>query len=188
MPNVHPFTDRQWRTIPGYEGSYEVSSKGDVWSLPRGGTAGRLLKQHIDRKGLYLNVGLVRDGGQKTIPVHLLVIRAFVGPCPPGLETRHLDGNSVNNSWPDNLVYGTYEENLADKFRHGTTMRGERNPRHKLTADDVREIHRRWRGGESKKSLSRNFGVTPPAIRNILAGTAWPDIYREFPVAARTAA
>jgi hypothetical protein len=186
LPNLRPFPDRHWRPVPGYERSYEVSDKGAVWSLPRGGKPGRLLKQHLDRRRKYLNVALVRGGTQRTINVHLLVMRAFVGPCPLGLETRHLDGNSTNNSWPDNLVYGTPEENLSDKFRHGTTGRGEGNPRHKLTSDSVLEIHRCWNGGESKRSLSRRFGVAPPMIRRILSGSAWQDEYdrfcREFPL------
>jgi hypothetical protein len=142
---------------------------------------------------MYLNVGLVRDGHQKTIPVHQLAMRAFAGPCLPGRETRHLDGNSTNNRWAPgsteeevraaggNLIYGTRPENAQDKVGHGTATRGERNGRHKLTVGDVREIHRRRQGGESKKSLSRNFGVAPPIIRRILAGSAWQDVAREFP-------
>ncbi|HEV2451255.1 MAG TPA: NUMOD4 domain-containing protein [Streptosporangiaceae bacterium] len=186
-----PFPERQWRPVPDYEGLYEVSSRGDVWSLPRPAKRGRkrglLLRQHLDRKGLYLNVALCRDGKQKTVQVHLLVMRAFADPCPPGQKTRHLDGNSMNNSWPDNLVYGTQPENERDKIGHGTAPRGERNGRHKLTAEDIREIHRRYRLGEPKRSLSRSFGVAPPMIRRILSGSAWQDVAREFPRTAETA-
>jgi hypothetical protein len=137
---------------------------------------------------VYLNVALCRDGNQKTTQVHLIVMRAFVGLCPPGLETRHLDGNPANNSWPENLVYGTRAENLEDKFSHGTISRGERHPRHKLTRSDVAEIHRCWHGGESKRSLARRFGVAPPMIRRILSGSAWQDEYRQFPIPAETRA
>jgi hypothetical protein len=187
VQTLRPFPDREWRAAVGYEGSYDVSDKGDVWSLPRGGKAGRMLKQQRDRRG-YLNVGLCRGGSQKTILVHRLVMEAFVGPCPPELETRHLDGDAGNNTWPENLVYGTPSENAEDKVLHGTATRGELNGRHKLTAADVREMHRRRLGGESKRSLSRSFGVAPPMVRRILAGTAWQDVHREFPVAAQAAA
>jgi hypothetical protein len=185
-PPSRPFAGRRWLPVPGYEGSYEISDRGDVWSLPRNGKCGRLLRPSRDRAG-YMHVGLCRAGVMKNLTVHRLVMAAFVGPCPDGLETRHLDGNPSNNAWPDNLAYGTAEENLADKLRHGTTGRGERNPRHKLTTDDVREIHRRFEVGESKRSLARSFGVTPPMVRNILAGTAWQEVGREFPRVTETA-
>ena len=168
---------RRWLPIVGYEGLYEVSDHGEVWTCRRHGRTGRLLTQHIDRNG-YMNVGLTRNGKTSTLAVHRLLMAAFVGPCPPDLETRHLDGNRSRNLWPENLIYGTPEENAADKVTHGTATVGERNGRHKLTAVQVGEIHERWRGGESKRSLSRRFGVSPPEIRRILAGTAWA---REFP-------
>ena len=49
---------------------------------------------------------------------HRLVMFAFVGPCPPGQEVRHLDGDKLNPSL-DNLVYGTRSENMRDMVRHG---------------------------------------------------------------------
>ena len=51
--------------------------------------------------------------------IHLLVMLAFVGPRPEGLETRHFDGNHLNNSL-ENLRYGTSSENSMDEVRHGT--------------------------------------------------------------------
>lgn len=165
---------RTWKPVVGYEGLYDVSDCGDVWSRPRNGKSGRLLKAQTMRGG-YLAVGLCAGGRQQTLFVHVLVMGAFVGPCPAGLQTRHLDGDPTNNVWPANLTYGTAVENAADKVVHGTVLAGERHPRHKLTRVDVQAIHEAWRGGESKRSLARRFGVTPPMIRRILAGTAWSD-------------
>lgn len=50
--------------------------------------------------------------------VHRLVLEAFVGPCPPGMEARHLDGNPANNVLR-NLAWGTKSENELDKVRQG---------------------------------------------------------------------
>lgn len=195
QPNLRPFPERQWRPVPEYEGLYDASDKGDIWSLPRNGKAGRLLRQHRHRQG-YLTVALCRNGSQKTVMVHQVMMLAFAGQPGPGQEVRHLDSNPANNRWAPgnteeevraaggNLYYGTQFENEQDKIGHGTAPRGEQNGRHKLTTEDVREIHRRRRGGESKRSLSRGFGVAPPMIRRILAGTAWQDVAREFPLAA----
>jgi hypothetical protein len=44
---------------------------------------------------------------------------AFVGPCPAGLEIRHLNGNATDNHL-SNLTYGTKSENELDRVRHGT--------------------------------------------------------------------
>lgn len=51
--------------------------------------------------------------------VHQLVMLAFVGPCPPGMEVRHLDSNPRNNVLA-NLAYGTRAENARDRVLNGT--------------------------------------------------------------------
>jgi formamidopyrimidine-DNA glycosylase len=43
---------------------------------------------------------------------------AFIGPCPDGLERRHLDGKYLNDHL-DNLAYGTRTENMQDRVKHG---------------------------------------------------------------------
>lgn len=96
--------------------------------------------------------------------VHVLVLLAFVGPCPEGMECRHLDGNPANNRL-DNLCWGTGSENWNDKRRHGTLniLRGEDCPYSKLTEDTVREIRKRYkrysRGKDTQKSMAKEFGL-----------------------------
>ena len=103
-----------WARVPGYEGLYEVSNLGEVWSLQ----TGRVLRQNPSSGG-YLVVTLCRAGRQKTHTVHRLVLTAFVGPCSAGMQARHLDGNQRNNRL-DNLAWGTASENSRDRVRHGT--------------------------------------------------------------------
>lgn len=170
----------KWCPVPDYEGLYEVSNWGDVWSIPRRGRRGRLLAQS-PRKDGYRTVGLSRDGVEKTHLVHILVMRAFAGEPPPGMQTRHLDGNPANNTWPGNLAYGTPPQNGQDKIAHGTAAAGERNGRHKLTASDVRELRRRHGDGESVHSLSRRYGVSRPMVRRIVSGNAWRSEFNAAP-------
>jgi len=47
-----------------------------------------------------------------------MVLEAFVGPCPEGMECCHRDGNPANNH-VGNLYWGTRSENLYDAVRHG---------------------------------------------------------------------
>lgn len=50
--------------------------------------------------------------------IHRLVLEAFVGPCPDGMEALHSDGNKTNNN-VDNLRWGTPSENNRDIVKHG---------------------------------------------------------------------
>lgn len=72
--------------------------------------------------------------------VHLLVLEAFVGPCPPGLEGCHTNGDGLDNKLT-NLRWDTHAANMQDRLRHG------RNPsanatecpkRHEYTPENTR--------------------------------------------------
>jgi hypothetical protein len=110
-------TAEEWRPIPGIE-YYEVSDLGHVrswrahnhWPIPH------LLSTPI--RDRYPKVTLWIGGRITTRSVHGLVMLAFVGPRPPGMEVRHLDGDPTHSSL-DNLVYGTGSENTKDVLRHG---------------------------------------------------------------------
>lgn len=107
-----------WRPIPGYEGTYEVSTLGRVRSRPRERTRGGILKTPPGTSG-YPEVRLYADGVGRTRRIHVLVCLAFLGPCPAGLEVRHLDDDKTNPTLP-NLLYGTRSENVLDRVRLGT--------------------------------------------------------------------
>lgn len=108
----------RWCWIPGYEGLYRVSDKGEIWSMPRNTAHGGQLKQILHSGGRYY-VTLTLNGKQQRHQVHRLVLLAFVGPAPDGQECRHLDGNPANNN-RSNLAWGTHRENIQDKKLHGT--------------------------------------------------------------------
>lgn len=119
-----------WLPVPGWEDLYEVSDQGQVWSCKvRRGTRGGLLKTPPDNRG-YLQVNLSRGGTPHHERVHILVMLAFAGPPPPGMECRHLDGNPSNNWWPENLAWGTSHENNLDQVRHGTHYNKYRDATH----------------------------------------------------------
>lgn len=154
----------QWRPVVGHPG-YEVSNHGRVRSWLRAGTGNRrrttpVLRALVKIKRGYLTVMLDRDGGRPIRYVHHLVLEAFRGPRPPGMEARHLDRNPENNR-PDNLEWGTSAENKADMMRHGTHTRGSRNGQAKLSREDVEAI----RGSTEKlRALADRFGVAESTI------------------------
>ena len=116
----------EWRAVVGYEGLYEVSDSGAVRSLDRikrnrwgdYTQRGRILKAATTKDG-YPIVALMRDGELKSHRVHVLVLAAFVGPRPDGLQACHFDGDPSNNRI-ENLRWDTGSANTLDKIRHGT--------------------------------------------------------------------
>jgi len=116
-------TTPTWRPVVGWEGLYEVSDHGDVRSLDRVDRfgrhyAGRMLSPDTI-KGGYLRVALAREGHVQRRQVHHLVLEAFVGPRPLGMEGCHGDGCPTNNRL-SNLRWDTRPENALDTVRHRT--------------------------------------------------------------------
>jgi hypothetical protein len=110
----------QWRPVSGWVG-YEVSDLGQVRSSRRGRV--QVLRGGVDPRG-YRNVTLFRGARstKRQVWVHALVIEAFVGPRPEGMQVRHLNGDPTDNRL-SNLAYGSPAENVADSFAHGTRGR-----------------------------------------------------------------
>ena len=88
-----------WADIIGYEGLYQVSTWGRVYSLPkkgRGGHNGKYLSPGSDNYG-YLLLALLKNKKRKTLRVHCLVAQAFI-PNPNNYpHVMHLDDNPTNN-------------------------------------------------------------------------------------------
>jgi HNH endonuclease len=68
----------------------------------------------------YLKVNLSKDGKTTTLRVHQVVLEAFVGPCPPGMEGRHYPDPDKSNNALINLSWGTKSRNTLDQVEHGT--------------------------------------------------------------------
>lgn len=120
---------QHWLPAVGYEGFYEVSDTGRVRSLDRlevitGSRSGvrtrrgRVLRSFPFRDG-YLFVRLSRDGRSVSRSVHSLVLEAFTGLCPAGMECRHLNGDRQDDR-AENLAWGTESQNTLDQVAHGT--------------------------------------------------------------------
>ena len=102
-------------SIPGFP-DYMATMDGEILSYKGKNRSERVLKPG---KGHYLNVTLRRGGRSYCRNVHALIMLAFVGPPPPGLEVRHLNGNNYDNRL-ENLAYGTHSQNQLDMVTHGT--------------------------------------------------------------------
>lgn len=146
---------------------YSVSSFGRVMNCRRGS----ILTQVLRPTG-YLTVGLIVDGKQKTFLSHRVVLEAFCGNCPSGLEAMHLNGCRTDNR-VENLRWGTRRENHSHKRIHGTAQIGNKNPNVKWTAELVQQV----RESElSSVKLSDRIGIPSSTIRQIRGGRTWKHV------------
>jgi len=110
-----------WKSIPNYEGLYEISNYGNVKTLARIYYSGKFhhnpkrVEEHLRKFTLnsngYYTVQLMKDGKTKGYSVHTLVWDNFDGtPRISPLQIDHKDENKLNNHI-DNLQLLTAKMN-----------------------------------------------------------------------------
>ena len=192
MPASDPTTSSvRYRGIkPGYR----VGDDGSVWSCVKPGRHSSLRDEWHPLKPTPQSRGhrLVYLGRGDCRFVHRLVLEAFVGTCPEGMECRHLDGDPGNNRL-ENLAWGSPKENYADSLQHGTAWghkpegreharhlwdhvkhkTGEKHHRAKLSDEQVRIIRAvvdpAERDGRAAR-LAEIWGVSSALVRMIASG------------------
>jgi len=129
------------------------------------------------------------EGARKGVHVH--VWERYNGAVPPGMEVCHTC--DVRDCYRlDHLFIGTPKDNAADcaaKGRQnnaGKALKGEHNPRAKLTAEQVAEIRslptwgktgrppKGWQGIGTRE-LAERYGVHEANIRRAIRGVTWKD-------------
>lgn len=175
----------EWRPVVGFESDFEVSDLGRVRRLYAGGANGfRILKPtpHGSANS-YLVLNLSKDGARaigrrhkpgdyepgrsKYFKVHLLVLEAFRGARPDGMQGCHNDGDGFNNRL-DNLRWGTWESNIEDMIVHGR-RKGAKNGRSKLTEAQARELQAigKEKDRPTWTKLGELYGVSGTQARNV---------------------
>lgn len=164
------------KTIPEFP-SHAVSKKGFVYSKTRKDQLGRLRTgkklNEYNNGSIYPHVWITVDKRRFLRKVSRLVLTTFVGPCPDGMECRHLDSNSQNSSL-DNLCWGTHQENINDRTLAGTTACGERQGRSILKNRDISVIKYLYKTGMFRyKDIAFQFNVSISTIWQIIKGKTW---------------
>src|SRR5215471_7024046 len=179
-----PQSTTVYRDIPDFPG-YRVGDDGSVWSRWGHG-------RHVGKRPpadcwhqlvgvrnprcAHLAVILSSGTRKRRAYIHRLVLEAFVGPCPPGMECRHVNGDPRDNRLV-NLCWGTRTENCADTVRHGRTPSGERHHAARLTAEQVRGIRSRYAaGGVTMQHLANEHGLGLVTIFQIIRRRTWRHI------------
>jgi hypothetical protein len=177
--------DEIWKAIPGFGGHYEASSLGRIRALGRTIIKqhrtgkmmqqfypGRILSPHRADKWGHLAVNMGVDGTNTHSAVHRLVLLAFAGPCPEGMEACHNNGNASDNR-PENLRWDTHHNNNQDRRAHGTYAKGEAHPMAKLTPEQVLGIRS---GTITKRQALHELGISNSQHHRIKTGQSWAHL------------
>lgn len=174
--------DEQWKDIPGWEGLYQVSSAG----LFRRLTSPKpdypvlsLVAVNIAPNG-YARVRLFKGVSRKYVYVHRLVMLAFKGVCPEGMQVNHIDGNKINNHL-NNLEYVTPQQNITHaqtvlgthQGRKGLQVRGFKVV---LNETKVREIRALSAQSTTHTQIARLYHVSIAAISLIVHRKNWKHV------------
>ena len=109
-----------FKDVKGYEGRYQVSNLGNVYSTPKDGKPNKLLKQEIVKRNHtnYRRVSLSKEGKVKRFQVHQLVAIAFIPNSENKPHINHIDNNGENNN-VNNLEWCTPQENMQHSAKQG---------------------------------------------------------------------
>ena len=175
-----------YRAVPCYP-NYRVGTDGSIWRRsedrrPRRRRArewirlkGTLIPRPTKTGNFYVRVTLCGPTARRTLFLHRLILETFVGPCPPGMETRHANDVGTDNRL-ENLGWGSPVENKADAARNGKTSRGSRRYNAKLNECQVAAIKGRLAGGEAATAIAKDYGVGPDVVLDIKWGKTWKHV------------
>ena len=159
-----------------FKGFYKISRDGSVISVPRNGTVNfeKKIKPTIGTNG-YLKVSFRCFGKRYTRNIHRLLALTFIDnpnnyPC-----VNHIDGDKLNNDI-SNLEWATYSRNVQHAYDNGLTVSVKGESKSNLTNDDVLRIVMMKGNGETLKSISEDFGVSPSTISDIVLGRTWSHL------------
>ncbi len=181
-----------WKDIKGYEGLYKVSNFGRIKSLARkltlklvGSRWGKsyvrirtvqeIIRKQQEHRGHWM-ITLSENGKRKGFSTHRLVLDAFVGPCPEGMECCHNDGNGLNNH-VDNLRWDTAKANGQDRIKHGTSNAGSTHAMAKLTEELVKQMRLFHKSGKfTIRELSEIYETSYCQVSQIVHRKIWKHV------------
>lgn len=191
-----------WKPVLGYEGYYSVSNTGLVRSEDRTiytrgfpyVRKGEIMKpfDKVGQNQKYKRVNLRRDAGRITKYVHTLVLEAFVGPKPEGMEACHFPDADPSNNNLSNLRWGTRRDNSDDRLFHNkfktktapskafmaARLRGSECHMTKLTEEQVLEARKasqdlQW--GDLGK-MAKRLSISTATLRSAIIGKTWSHL------------
>jgi hypothetical protein len=157
----------EWRAVVGWEGLYEVSDQGRVYSHQ----SKRVLCPYPVGAG-YLSLLLAQKPRHEKRYVHHLVAYAFLGRPPAlGWDVNHKSGVKTDNRL-QNLEWRTHQSNLQHASAWGLLAAGRRA--RKLTPEQVHEV--RGVRATSDYVLAESLGVSRRVLWQIRERITYRDV------------
>lgn len=182
--------EEEWKPVKGYEGIYEVSSRGEVRSVDRivystsKGIGiefikkGITLKNRVNPRG-YISVPLCLKGKVRLAQVHTLVCTAFHGDGS-GRQVNHKNHIRADNR-ESNLEWVSSKENILHSYAHGRrdgNSIGSKNNNSKLSEELVISLLKMLKEGITHFETSKKFGVSVTTVSKIALGKSWRHLPR----------
>lgn len=170
----------QWRPIPGYQGTYEISNIGNVRRLAGSERCFATRNRKLVPRNGYYQVILSLNGVVSLQWVHRLVAKTFLGDPPKDKpHVNHINGIKTDNR-VENLEWVTQSENSSHAYRIGlreaAPNRGEKNGNAFLMDADIPKIRARVASGESMAEVGRSFKADRQTIWRIVNRRSWKHI------------
>lgn len=148
---------------------YEVSTDGHI----RNAKTGCILHEFVGKDG-YLRTQF--DGKSRLI--HRVVAKTFIENPGNLSEVNHISGCKADNS-VNNLEWCSRPYNQRHAYTRGLrSVSGVRNPRCKLSEEDVSYIREHYVRGDDQYgglALANRFGVARQTISAVLSGQNWKE-------------
>jgi hypothetical protein len=120
----------------------------------------------------------------RSLRCHKIAYLLVKGDIPAGLQVRHECDNPPCCN-PAHLILGTHKQNMEDMAARGRvgTLHGDRNPKAKLTAEQVQELLVLRQLGALQRELAARFNISQPVVKKIIHGDAYKNVPRpHFPL------
>lgn len=172
------FLDGEYfKRIPGFS-QYLISMNGVIYNQRR---CKFMVRTYKDDGTILLS--LTDDNGNRTPRrLHKLAYVTFIGPIPPNISIKHIDGNEWNNK-PSNLK-AVEANNLAllnepDIFSNPPERKSDEeymNHQYKFTPQDILNIRKRVSEGEKPKELAKEYNCAKNIIERIRDRKIWKNV------------
>lgn len=160
----------KWMPVVGGGRNYAVSDSGRLFSF----VSGRYLKSSRSNCGY-------ETFGSTLGSVHRLVVKAFMGEIPEGLQVNHMDGVKHNNNL-SNLEVVTASQNQRHAIDTGLSLppTGEKNGMSVLVESEILEMYDMFLAGHSNTVIGDRFGVHSRYVSLVRHGKRWKHLYSSF--------
>jgi len=112
-----------WKPIKGFEGRFEISTRGRIKNLKF------RTFQKVQLCQGYYHATIQANYKRRRTTVHRLMGETFLKKYPEAKVVAHVNGKGTDNRI-ENLYWATFAQNMRDKNKHGTMPEGKNHKRY----------------------------------------------------------